>query len=169
MKIKLIHDDICFSECDAIINPSNTHCYMGGGVAGALKKKGGTEIEEAAVHQGPIPIGEAIITQGGKLRVPYVIHAPTMEQPEGISNVYYINEALHAAFNIAKEKGLRRIALPGMGTGIGGVSFEEAADIMTNVLAEFWEDFDDICITDTELKFLGAMEKMLRKKGLLKT
>ena len=74
-KIVLIQGDITDSETDAIVNPANDHLWMGSGVAGAIKAKGGFEIEIEAMAKGPIPVGEAVITYAGELKAKYVIHA----------------------------------------------------------------------------------------------
>ncbi|MEA3458041.1 MAG: macro domain-containing protein, partial [Candidatus Thermoplasmatota archaeon] len=73
--------DITQIDCDAIINPANSFGYMGGGVAGAIKRVGGKEIESEAVNKAPIVVGKAIATTAGDLPYEYVIHAPTMKRP----------------------------------------------------------------------------------------
>src|SRR3989337_1644406 len=79
-KIVLILGDITDSETDAIVNAANDHLWMGSGVAGAIKAKGGVEIEQEAKAKGPIPIGEAVAKSAGKLKAKYVIHAAVMGQ-----------------------------------------------------------------------------------------
>lgn len=77
-------------DVDAIVNAANSHMWMGGGVAGAIKRFGGSKIEEEALKQAPVPIGKAIATTAGKLKTKHVIHAPTMTNPglTSSSNVY---------------------------------------------------------------------------------
>ncbi|MFZ2937841.1 MAG: macro domain-containing protein, partial [Candidatus Omnitrophota bacterium] len=77
-EIMIIQGDITTLKVDAIVNAANNELVMGGGVAGAIKKKGGKIIEEEALKKGPIKIGEAVVTSAGKLPVKYVIHAATM-------------------------------------------------------------------------------------------
>ena len=82
--------DITELKVDAIVNPANSSGYMGGGVAGVIKRIGGFEIEKEAVSKAPIPVGDAVVTTAGKLPCKYVIHAPTMKQPAmriGVENV----------------------------------------------------------------------------------
>ena len=92
VKIKLVQGDITDQEVDAIVNAANNHLWMGAGVAGAIKRKGGKEIEDEAMNKGPIPIGEAVVTCAGKLKAKYVIHAAVMGQ-DLITNEEYIKNA----------------------------------------------------------------------------
>lgn len=80
IKIKLIQGDITDQETDAIVNAANNELWMGAGVAGAIKRKGGNEIEAEAMKKGSIPIGEAIVTKAGRLKAKYAIHAVVMGQ-----------------------------------------------------------------------------------------
>lgn len=102
---------------------------MGGGVAGAIKRAGGQEIEDEAVSKGPIKIGEAVETTAGKLKARYVIHSPTMEL-DFKTNEEKIRLAMKAALKKAEELGIKSIAFPALGTGVGGFSKSEAARIM---------------------------------------
>ena len=87
MSIVVKRGDITQLSCDAIVNPANSFGYMGGGVAGAIKRIGGNEIEREAVSKAPIRVGSAIATTAGTLPCKYVIHAPTMKQPAMRINV----------------------------------------------------------------------------------
>jgi O-acetyl-ADP-ribose deacetylase (regulator of RNase III) len=102
---------------------------MGAGVAGALKRAGGTEIEREAVAKGPIGIGEAVVTSGGALPAKYVIHAAAMGQ-DLRTDRSKISKSTRNALNRAKEIGATSIAFPALGTGVGGFPPEEAADAM---------------------------------------
>ena len=79
--IKIIYGDITDMAVDAIVNAANNKLLMGGGVAGAIKRKGGASIEDEAVKKGPIEIGQAAATSAGTLKARYVIHAATMGLP----------------------------------------------------------------------------------------
>lgn len=124
--MEIVTGDITEFEGDAIVNPANTLMIMGGGVAGAIKARGGPEIEEEARRRAPVPIGEAIATTAGRLRARYVIHAPTVETPGGPSRPEWVYAAARAAIRLAKQLGLTRIAMPLMGAGVGGVPPEES-------------------------------------------
>lgn len=125
--------DITKLEVEAIVNAANTHLRMGGGVAGAIKRAGGKEIEEEAVKQGPIKIGEAVATTAGKLRARYVIHSPTMEL-DFKTDEEKIRLAMRAALKKADELGVKSIAFPALGTGVGGFPKDMAAKVMVEEL-----------------------------------
>lgn len=129
-KISVITEDITKLKVDAIVNPANSMLLMGGGVAGAIKKVGGKEIEDAALKSAPVSVGEAIATNAGKLKAKYVIHAPTMEKPAMQTTVDNVKLAMEGALNCAERLGIKSIAFPGMGTGVGGLSLDEASEIM---------------------------------------
>ena len=137
MKIKVLKADITSLQVDAIVNAANSYGYMGGGVAGAIKRIGGIEIEQEAAAQAPIPVGFAAVTTAGKLKCRFVIHAPTMEQPASLVDAGNVEEATRAALECADEKGLKVIAFPGMGTGVGGVPKNKAAQAMVNEIKKF--------------------------------
>ncbi|MEW5806950.1 MAG: macro domain-containing protein [Acidobacteriota bacterium] len=134
MKISVVKGDITEMEVDAIVNPANSYGWMGGGVAGAIKRKGGKEIEDEAIRKGPTPIGKAILTRAGALPCRHVIHAPTMEQPAGLTNLEKIRKATEAALICADQNELKTLAIPGMGTGVGMVPPEDAALVMLDVI-----------------------------------
>ncbi len=125
--------DITKLEVDAIVNAANTRLVMGGGVAGAIKRAGGKEIEEEAVKQGPIKIGEAVATTAGRLKAKYVIHSPTMEL-DFKTDEQKIRLAMRAALKKADELGIESIAFPALGTGVGGFPKDKAARVMVEEL-----------------------------------
>lgn len=126
--------DITQMRADAIVNPANSRLVMGGGVAGAIKRAGGPTIEKEAVQRAPVVVGEAVATTAGKLGAKYVIHAPTMARPAMKTNVTNVEKATTAALNLARELQLTSIAIPGVGTGVGGVPVHEAAQTMIEVI-----------------------------------
>ena len=131
-QIEIIEGDITRVAADALVNAANNHLWMGAGVAGAIKKAGGIEIEEEAVRKGPIPVGEVIETGVGRLPVKFLIHAAVMGQ-DLRTNAGIIEKATENSLRKAEELGLKSIALPALGTGIGGFSLEECAAIMIRV------------------------------------
>ncbi|RLG85987.1 MAG: macro domain-containing protein [Thermoprotei archaeon] len=136
VNIEVVIEDITKLEIESIVNPANSLMIMGGGVARAIKRAGGEEIEKEAMEQAPVPIGEAIVTKAGRLRVKYVIHAPTMEGPAMRTNTDKVRVATKAALRKANECGISEVAFPGMGTGIGGLDPEIAADTMVLAIKE---------------------------------
>lgn len=128
-RIRIVKGDITSLPSDAIVNAANDHLWMGGGVAGAIKRRGGDEIEREAVRQGPIPIGDAVATGAGRLPARYVIHAVTMGQ-DLVTSAQYVRAATRSALRLADRLGLRSVALPALGTGVGGFPLEQAAGAM---------------------------------------
>ncbi|HDN79088.1 MAG: Appr-1-p processing protein [Chloroflexi bacterium] len=139
-EIKLLKGDITKVEADAIVNAANNHLWMGGGVAGAIKRAGGKEIEEEAVAKGPIQVGEAIATGAGRLKARYVIHAAAMGYDERGRMIpptaQTIRDATKNSLLRAEELGLKSIAFPALGTGVGGFPLREAARIMLQTVRE---------------------------------
>lgn len=128
--------DITRLEVDAIVNPANSMMIMGGGVAGAILRAGGKEIQEQALKRAPVPVGKAVATEAGKLKTTYVIHAPTMERPAMQIGKQNVELAVKAALQCAQSLGVKSLAFPGMGTGVGGFDIDEAAKIMVNEVAK---------------------------------
>ena len=110
------------------MNPANPSLWMSTGVGGALKRAGGDEIEFAAVRQGPVPVGEAIVTHGGTLAAPLVIHAVSLDRDRRTSAAA-IERAVRSAMSRAREQGVTSIAFPALGTGVGGFPLDEAARV----------------------------------------
>jgi O-acetyl-ADP-ribose deacetylase (regulator of RNase III) len=136
MEIKLIQGDITEQEVDAVVNAANDHLWMGAGVAGAIKRKGGIEIEKEAMSQGPIPVGEAVMTTAGRLIAKYVIHAAVMGQ-DLVTSEEYIRGATLNSLKRAEELKLKSVAFPAFGTGVGGFPVDECARIMLDVIRGF--------------------------------
>src|ERR1700722_9109231 len=134
-KIILLQGDLTEMDVDAIVNAANNDLQLGGGVAGAIRRKGGDAIQKECDAIGSIPIGGAAITTGGKLRARYVIHAASM-QLGGTTNSRALRSSTAHALRIAAEKGLRSIAFPAVGTGIAGFAVPECARIMLREVAE---------------------------------
>ena len=121
MQIHLAKSDITTMAVDAVVNPANSMGIMGGGVAAALSRKGGPSIQKEAMSLAPIAVGAAVVTNAGKLFAKQVIHAPTMEQPGMKVGVENVRRATRAALLAAARLGIEVLAIPGMGTGLGGV------------------------------------------------
>ncbi len=129
-RISIVKGDITLIEADAIVNPSNSYGVMGGGVALAIKRRGGEEIEREAMAKAPIPVGSAVVTTAGRLNARAVIHASTMAEPAQRIGLEEVRLAMRAALRAAAEHGFKSVAFPGMGTGVGGVAKDEAAMAM---------------------------------------
>jgi O-acetyl-ADP-ribose deacetylase (regulator of RNase III) len=138
-ELTVLEADITQQEVDAIVNAANDRLWMGGGVAGAIKRAGGQEIEDEAVRKGPVKVGEAVVTGAGRLRARYVIHAVTMGQDLQTS-AEIIREATRSALRRAAELNLRSVAMPALGTGVGGFPLGACAKIMVETAREETRD-----------------------------
>jgi O-acetyl-ADP-ribose deacetylase (regulator of RNase III) len=163
--------DITTWDVDAIVNAANTTLVMGTGVAAAIKRKGGVLIEEEAVRQGPIEVGEAVLTPGGNLVATHVIHAAAMGA-EQKTDPETIAKTTRAVLALADKHRLTSLALPALGTGVGQVAPAAAAEAMLNavlthlkstktslkrVVFVVYQDETFRAFTDT-LKRLGALQ-----------
>ncbi|MFQ5894712.1 MAG: macro domain-containing protein [Nitrospinota bacterium] len=133
-RIVLERGDITESAVDAVVNAANDQLWMGAGVAGAIRRKGGKEIEREAVAKGPIPVGEAVATGAGALKARYVIHAAAMGQDLRTDSPL-IEAATRNSLLRAEELSLESVAFPALGTGVGGFPPEEAARAMMRAMA----------------------------------
>lgn len=138
--IEAIVGDITSVNTDAIVNAANNDLWMGAGVAGAIKRAGGDEIEQEAVAKGPIEIGEAVVTAAGKLPHKRVVHAAAMGYQGGQmvpATAESIRDATTASLRMADEEGLSSIAFPALGTGVGGFRIDECAEIMVGAARQY--------------------------------
>ena len=156
--------DLTKEPADAICNPANSSLRMGGGAAGAIKRAGGEEIEQEALKHAPLPVGKAVVTGAGKLKVRWVVHAPTMERPAMATTSEKVYLATKAALFCAEQVSAKSLVLPGMGTGVGGVSFKAAADAMVRVLKKFTpaaKSLKKIVLCDLSDEMVDAWENAL--------
>jgi len=128
-KIMIQQGDLTDMDTDAIVNAANNDLKLGAGVAGAIRRRGGEEIQRECDEIGSIPVGYAAITGGGKLKARHVIHAASM-QLGGRTTAANLRNSVAHSLRIAAERGLKTIAFPAVGTGIAGFSMEECASIM---------------------------------------
>jgi len=137
--LSIVEGDITQQATDAIVNAANNRLWMGAGVAGAIKRKGGDEIEREAVARGPISVGHAVATSAGSLQARYVIHGAVMGQ-DLQTDYGKIRRTTLSSLEVAKELGLTSVALPAFGTGVGGFSLHDCADAMVAAVEEFSVD-----------------------------
>ena len=128
-RIIIQQGDLTEKDTDAIVNAANNDLILGGGVAGAIRRKGGEEIQRECDEIGSIPVGYAAITTGGKLKARFVIHAASM-QLGGKTTAHSLRSSTAHCLKIANERGLKSIAFPAVGTGIAGFPLKECAEIM---------------------------------------
>ena len=129
IKIDVQQRDITRVKADAVVNAANNRLWMGSGVAGAMKRVGGPEVEAEALTKGPIPVGQAAVTTAGRLPARYIIHAAVMGQ-DLRTDAEKIRQATKNSLLRADELGIKTVAFPALGTGVGGFPLGECARIM---------------------------------------
>jgi O-acetyl-ADP-ribose deacetylase len=127
--------DVTGLEVDAITNAANTQLKHGGGVAAAIARAGGPDVQRESNEKAPIGLGEAVETTAGDMPARYVIHAATMELG-GPTSAEIIARATGSTLRKADELGCRSLALVAFGTGVGGFPLDEAARLMVGVVRE---------------------------------
>jgi O-acetyl-ADP-ribose deacetylase (regulator of RNase III) len=130
--LEVIQADITQLEVDAITNAANTRLVHGGGVAGAIRRAAGPDLERESKERAPIGLGEAVETTAGAMPARWVIHAATMELG-GPTSAEIIERATRSTLRVAEELGCKSLALVAFGTGVGGFPLDEAARIMVGV------------------------------------
>jgi O-acetyl-ADP-ribose deacetylase len=141
-RIVIIAGDLVEQDVDAIVNAANNDLLLGGGVAGAIRRRGGPTIQRDCDAHGRVKVGEAAITGAGELPARHVIHAASMHLG-GSTTAESLRSSMDDAFRLAREHGARTIAVPAVGTGIAGFPMDECAHIMRDcvgrALATGWE------------------------------
>ncbi len=128
-RITILQGDLTDQDVDAIVNAANNDLQLGGGLAGAIRRKGGPAIQDECDRIGPIAVGEAAITGAGRLRARHVIHAASMSLGQ-LTSEPNLRLSTRNSLLRAKEKGLRSVALPAIGTGIAGFPIRRCAEVM---------------------------------------
>jgi O-acetyl-ADP-ribose deacetylase (regulator of RNase III) len=142
-EIEVMQTDITKLEVDAIANAANTQLRHGGGVAGAISRAGGPEVQAESDRLAPVGLGEAVETSAGEMPSRWVIHAATMELG-GPTSAQIIRNATAAALARADELGARSLALVAFGTGVGGFPLDEAAQIEVEEVRRHLEGGSDL-------------------------
>ncbi len=145
--LELVEGDITEMDTDAIVNAANAQLIMGGGVAGAIRRKGGPKIQEECNKIGGTFVGGAVITTGGNLKAKYVIHAVGPQMGEGGENEKLKNATLNS-LKLADNKKLKSISFPAISAGIFGFPIQRCAEIMLKT-------------TITYLKGQSSLEKVV--------
>lgn len=166
VEIKTMVGDIVEVDADALVNPANTSLEMGSGVAGALKSAGGDIIETEVSLKGPIEVGEAVATGSGKIGAMSIIHAAVMGE-DRVTNPEFIKKATESTMETAKLLGVRSIALPSFGTGMGGLDYKTSAEQMIPTVIESLSDrspnLKSIIFVLYEQEALSAFDEVLER------
>jgi len=161
-RIEILQGDLTEMDCDAIVNAANNDLQLGGGVAGAIRRKGGRRIQDECDEIGTIPVGAAAITSGGELKARYVIHAASM-QLGGQTSAQSLRTSTAYSLRIAAQKSLKTIAFPAVGTGIAGFPVRECAEIMLREVASHLEgptSIEKVYFVLFDAEALGVFEKV---------
>jgi O-acetyl-ADP-ribose deacetylase (regulator of RNase III) len=134
--LELLDGDITEMDTDAIVNAANSMLIMGGGVAWAIRRKGGLSIQAECLKIGRTPVGGAAITTGGKLKAKYVIHAVGPRWGEGDEDEKLKNATLNS-LKLADKNNLKSIAFPAISAGIFGFPTERCAKIMLRTTIDY--------------------------------
>ena len=164
LKIEIKQGSILELDCDALVNPANSYGLMGGGLARAIKRSGGKIIEEEAAAKAPIEVGSGVATTAGLLKFKAIIHAPTMKQPAELATKLNGALATRAALRLADSLNFSSLAFPGMGTGVGKLAVEEAAEAMLSEILSFKATcLKFVTLCDLNASLITAWENCLSK------
>ncbi len=147
--LRLVMGDITERDVDAIVNAANSHLQHGGGVAGAIVRKGGQIIQDESDKIGFVPVGNAAITTAGKLPSRFVIHAVGPRLGEGDEDNKLKNAIINTLM-IASGKGLKSISMPAISSGIFGFPKDRCAKILVNEAKKFLEEHKDTSLEIVE-------------------
>ncbi len=153
--LKLIEGDLTEEKVDAIVNAANSHLQHGGGVAGAIVRKGGPTIQKESNEIGYVGVGEAAITTAGKLPAKFVIHAVGPRWGEGDEDGK-LESAVRNSLKLAEENNLSTISLPAISAGIFGFPMDRCADIMLNTIREFLKNHPKGSLSEVRICLLGS-------------
>jgi O-acetyl-ADP-ribose deacetylase (regulator of RNase III) len=134
--VRIIKGDITESEVDAIVNAANSYLKHGGGVAGAIVRKGGKIIQEESDRIGYVPVGSCAITTGGNLKAKYVIHTVGPRWGEG-DEENKLRSAIRNTLKMATEKGFKSLSMPAISAGIFGFPKDRCASIIVEEIGKF--------------------------------
>lgn len=163
MQVHVARAELWTLPVDAIVNPANSLGIMGGGMSGILRRQGGDSIQQAAMAAAPIAVGAAIVTHAGQLPAKHVIHVPTMEEPGIKIGAENVRRAARAALIAADRNNFKVIAIPGIGTDLADVPFDEAARaIVEEIRAHRRPNPETIYLVDTNDEMVFALEDALR-------
>lgn len=162
LQIQVIQGSILEADAQVIVNAANSSGAMGGGVAGVIRRAAGPVVEKEAIRQAPIPVGQAILTSNGETRFQGIIHAPTMPRPAMRIPVDNVGKATRAALALADKHGFSSLAIPGMGTGVGGVMPADAAENMIREIKAFLpRSLTHVILIDVDLSMVNAWREQL--------
>jgi O-acetyl-ADP-ribose deacetylase len=159
--LEIVIASITEQEVDAIVNSASTGLVMGSGVAAAILAEAGPEVEEEAIAQGPVMVGDIVVTSGGDLPVHHILHVAVVGK-----NPPDIYECTFNVLERAVELGVHSIAIPALGTGSAGVPVREAARRMCEAIVDFLSDdstLSEIRIVLWDAEYFERFDRALRR------
>jgi O-acetyl-ADP-ribose deacetylase (regulator of RNase III) len=135
-RVRIVEGDITLLDVEAVVNAANKNLQLGGGVAGAIRRRGGPAIQAECDRLAPIEVGEAAITGGGNLMAKYVIHAVGPMSGEGDEEAKLARATLNS-LRIAAERKIKSLAFPAISTGIYGFPLQDCSRVMLRVSLDF--------------------------------
>ena len=159
VKVQVVQGDITLENVDAIVNAANSMLQHGGGIAGAIVRRGGRIIQEESNRKAPVPTGSAVSTTGGSLSARYVIHAVGPIWGEG-NEQEKLEHAVASALEEAVRLGLRSLSIPAISSGIFGYPKKEACSVIWNTVLNFLKthshNLDTIRLCAIDKQTVGA-------------
>ncbi len=177
MKIEIVQGDITDQpDVDAIVNAANTDLALGAGVAGAIRRRGGDEIDRQARAKGPIALGEAVATSAGRLPNGYVIHAAAMgyraedrrvpKRPGSQSSAEIIANATKNSLLRAEELKLGSVAFPALATGVAAFPVDECAEAMIGAVRAYEREHPESCVRMVRFVLFGGEDYETFRKAV---
>ena len=148
--LELVQGDITEMDTEAIVNAANSALKLGGGVAGAIARKGGPTIQQECDRIGHCPVGGAVITSGGNLRARWVIHAVGPRMGEGDED-RKLRDATLNSLKLADSRGIASIAFPAISTGIFGFPIDRAAEIFMETIRKFYQHYPESSVKTVQI------------------
>jgi O-acetyl-ADP-ribose deacetylase (regulator of RNase III) len=168
MEFTIVQGDIASMSADALVNAAGTSLRMGSGVAGALRRAAGDELNEAAMAKGPVDLGAVAVTDAYDLDADYVIHAAAMPHyGDGRATAESIRDATRNALVAADERGCSSLVVPALGCGVAGFDLAEGARIICETIAAYeptsLSDVRFIAYSDDEYDTIAAVGDAVRE------
>jgi len=135
-RLRIVEGDITLLDVEAVVNAANKNLQLGGGVAGAIRRRGGPAIQAECDRLAPIEVGEAAITGGGNLMARYVIHAVGPMSGEGDEEAKLARATLNS-LRIAAERKIKSLAFPAISTGVYGFPLQDCSRVMLRISLDF--------------------------------
>ena len=165
-KLEIAVGDITQLEVDAVVAPASVELWMDHGVAAAIKAAGGEAVEKEAVLQGPIKVGEAVITTGHDLKARWVLHVALSESPPAVDAAAIV-AATRAALAAAERAHARSVALPAFGTGGGGFPLYQGASLMVTEVAAYLREHPRTALRHVMFSVYGDAARAAFKHALV--